>query len=233
MFMNRVSLINLLIKKCNGENYLEIGIRNGKTINQILAKNKVGVDPEFELNTKLKWKRRIGSLGFKIYKEESDSFFDRHVSNAFKNGIDLVFVDGLHNYEQSLRDVENSLKFLNKDGFIVMHDCNPSSEAHGFPIKSSFKEIEDELKKDGIDGWTGEWNGDVWKTIVHLRSTRSDLSVFTLDSDFGLGIVRKGNNPNLLNVDIKSLLNKPYSYLEADRVNLLNLVSVDSLHRFL
>jgi hypothetical protein len=33
--------------------------------------------------------------------------------------------------------------------------------------------------------------GDVWKTIVHLRSHRRDLDVAVLDCDFGVGIVRK------------------------------------------
>lgn len=35
---------------------------------------------------------------------------------------------------------------------------------------------------------TPPWSGDVWKSIVHLRSIRPDLRVAVLDCDSGVGI---------------------------------------------
>ena len=41
-------------------------------------------------------------------------------------------------------------------------------------------------------GFVGEWNGDVLRAIVRLR-TRADLRVVVLDCDQGVGIVRRGS----------------------------------------
>ena len=53
----------------------------------------------------------------------SDEFFTNHRSH-----FDLVFIDGLHTHEQSLRDVANALCSLSgSDSVIVMNDCIPST----------------------------------------------------------------------------------------------------------
>ncbi len=122
----------------------------------------------------------------------SDDFFETKAS-LLKNGLDVVFIDGLHTYEQSLRDVQNSLKLLKEDGVIIMHDCNPESESIAYPASSCQSAAS--LK---LDGWTGEWSGDVWKTIAYLRSTQKNLHVFVLDCDYGLGIITKGIPENML-----------------------------------
>ena len=44
--------------------------------------------------------------------------------------FDLIFIDGLHLANQVQKDIENSLKFIKDEGFIVLHDCNPPSEYH-------------------------------------------------------------------------------------------------------
>ena len=43
------------------------------------------------------------------------------------------------------------------------------------------------------------WNGDVWKAIVEAR-TWSHVDTYTILSDQGLGIIKKRNNSNLLNL---------------------------------
>jgi hypothetical protein len=37
---------------------------------------------------------------------------------------------------------------------------------------------------------TGEWIGDVWKTIIHLKSKYKDcLNITVLETDYGLGYI--------------------------------------------
>ena len=76
-------------------------------------------------------------------------------SNDFlKNNIkkfDLIFLDGLHTYEQTIKDIDNSLKILNERGVILIHDCLP-------------KNLEPNVPR-----MYGHWNGDAWKAIVHLE----------------------------------------------------------------
>jgi len=90
--------------------------------------------------------------------------------------VDLALVDGLHEYEQVVRDVDNVLRYLNPGGVILLHDCNPQSAVAAGPY---------------AERGPGLWNGDVWKAVVHLRSLRDDLDVFVLDADEGLGFVRR------------------------------------------
>jgi hypothetical protein len=83
--------------------------------------------------------------------------------------FDLVFIDGLHFSEQVDRDIENSLQHLNPGGTIVLHDCNPTTEAIGtYPCQVH-----------------GPWTGDVWKAIAAWR-TRSEFDICVVDFDWGV-----------------------------------------------
>ena len=66
---------------------------------------------------------------YRMFRKTSDDFFSLDAHKVFKeNKIDVAFIDGLHTYEQSLRDAVNCLKYLNKGGLHYIHDCNPQSE---------------------------------------------------------------------------------------------------------
>lgn len=135
-----------------------------------------------------------------------------------KHGVDVCFVDGLHTYEQSLRDVLNALRYLRPDGVIVVHDCNPPSAIIACPAANI-----DELIRKGPSGWTGAWSGDVWKAIVHVRSLHPELDAFVLDCDTGVGVItrRQARTPLSYGLDEIRALN--YTALEVDRSRLLDL----------
>ena len=226
--MNKISVIQGLIDAKKARLYLEIGVASGDCFLKIKALNKIAVDPAFTIPFKRKLKRRVQRLKSVLkkdlrtneyfYKMPSDEFFESQSSELLKNGVDVAFVDGLHTYEQSLRDVENCLKFLRDDGVIVVHDCNPVSSAAAYPALSY-----EEAREANPEGWTGEWSGNVWKTIPHLRATREDLSIFVLDCDCGLGIIRKKRAPLKLDYDTKKIQEMHYGELAEKREHLLNL----------
>lgn len=222
--MNRYHIIQKIIDSINAQTYLEIGIRSGGIINKIKAPNKIGVDPAINFSKKMRIKKKLGLLDFDIYGIESDKFFKNNAPGIYGDqGVDVVFVDGLHEYKQALRDVKNALEFLTDKGVIIMHDCNPLNFAGAYPIKESFDELKDLITGGKIPGWNDCWNGDVWKALVQLRTEHSDLNIFTLDIDWGLGIITKGNGNKIDNISIHELEESDYSLLEADRENLLNL----------
>jgi len=136
------------------------------------------------------------------YKMTSDDFF-RQLGKSFQ--YDIVFIDGLHVKDQVLRDVDNSLAHLSPGGVIVLHDCSPKKPEHA-------------IKK--YKGY-GVWNGTVWEAIAELRMTRTDLSMWVVDTDHGCGIIKKGSQKLYPKTEIK------FELLEKDRKNLLNLISVD------
>jgi hypothetical protein len=195
IIMNRAEIINELINKYGYTSYLEIGINNpnvDRSWEKIKVDIKHGIDPNFETT----------------YQMTSDEFFSNHVNQNY----DIIFVDGLHVFEQVYKDIKNSLKYLNNSGTIIVHDCNPLNEIVQRPERVS-----------------DAWNGDVWKAIVKLRMEEIDLTIHTVDTDEGCAIIRRGSQV-LLPVSPEE---NPYDYsfLERRRVESLNLISVEEFKR--
>ncbi len=229
--MNRINVIQKIINGVSAKTYLEIGVRYGDAFLKIKAKNKNGVDPNFAITPWKKFRyyfKNPYNIFNKYFNDESDVFFDKEKSRLSKSGIDVVFIDGLHTFDQSLRDVQNSLKYLNKNGIIVLHDCNPSSAVAALPAKSF-----EDIARSNPFGFTGVWNGDVWKTIVYLRAAREDLNVFVLDCDFGLGIITKEQPESTFKYPADEVHNLTYDDLSKNRKTMLNLKEAIFLQKFL
>ena len=111
---------------------------------------------------------------------------------------------------------------------MVLHDCNPPSASVAVPAPSF-----DAAVQLGLPDWTGQWCGEVWKAIVHLRSRRDDLRVFVLDCDLGVGVVTRGKAEGLLAYSTQDIEQLSYQHLHADRITLLNLKDPTHLDEFL
>lgn len=227
--MNRLELIKKIFEKTSFQNYLEIGCQTGFSFLPVNANRKIAVDPVFEipLKSKLKWYlKQPKNFKNKFFELESDTFFVQQKS-FLENGspIDVALVDGLHTFGAALKDTLNTLKYLNENGIIILHDCLPPHEAASYPSK--FFPTPEEIKT--IENWTGEWCGDVWKSIVYLRrKLGNQLDVFVLDNDYGLGIVIPKEK-----IDAKNLVIDQELYNEIDqltytdlRANLENLIGL-------
>jgi hypothetical protein len=176
-YVYRYDLINQLIKKFGFKNYLEIGVSDpSECFDNVICENKMGVDPGLEF-TDNPVKYPMTSDNFFLQLENGKLDLDP----GFR--WDIIFIDGLHISTQVMRDVINSLYHLNPNGYILLHDCNP---------ETYFMQREDYY----IDGVQHPWNGTVWKVIYNLRATRDDLQVCTVNTDWGVGVIRRGNfNP--------------------------------------
>lgn len=208
---------------------MEIGVQNGDCFLHIRAKRKVGVDPRFIIPKETKRKLLFKNYNFfnKYVSLPSDDFFKQYNSK-----FDIVFVDGLHTYEQSLRDIENSLSRLEPGGVVIVHDCMPMTEGAAYPANSHLEAIQ-----AGVLNEHHEWNGDVFKSIIALRSKYNPLAkslkVMVLDCDYGLGIIRKEPNNELIDVKIEDIKNMSYSYFFERREALLNLKPVSYFNELL
>lgn len=231
--MNRITLIKEIFQKTDFKNYLEIGCRDGHSFLRIKAKYKMAVDPCFKISKrrKIKWLFKVPqNINNKYFEEKSDDFYLKRKAHLNKIGqLDVVLVDGLHTFRASLKDVLNSLKYLNNSGIIIMHDCLPPNMGAALPTK----DYPNEEEQNAVEGWTGEWCGDVWKTIVYLRKNLLELiDTCVIDTDYGLGIVRpKGKIENgSLIIDEKSFSDIDklgYDELIQDTKSMLNLKSSD------
>lgn len=192
----RTEIINWLIEHNGYKKYLEIGIGACKNHRRITAEYKETVDvfsapPE----------------GFENHNKMTSDLYFQHLDPAKK--FDLIFVDGLHEHDQTLRDILNSLKHMNPGGTILVHDVDPPTEWHAR-----------ELPTGG-----GEWLGNTWISFAKLRCTRQDLSMAVIDCDWGVGIIQEGEQkPFSYDGAIEGM---PYSFFEANRQTLMNIISVD------
>ena len=227
--LNRIKIIQRLIGVLKAKNYLEIGVNNGACFLRIRAGYKMAVDPSFKIpgGRKLKYFfKNPWNFNNRYFEQTSDDFFRTQQESLRSHKPKLVLVDGLHTYDQALRDVLNSLAFLDEDGIILMHDCNPLTGDAAFPAES----IDDARLK--LKDYRGIWNGDVWKAIVHLRSLHPDLDVFVLNCDHGIGFVRKARPEKPLGFSEQEIQQLSYRDLEKNRSTFLNLKSPDYFEKF-
>jgi hypothetical protein len=161
--MDRTNVINLLIDYFNFKFYLEIGVRNpNHNFNKIVCEHKVGVDI-----------KDIDLPNYQFFHGTSNDFFEKSQFKHLENHWDCIFIDGDHRYEQVLRDFRNSYNALHNNGVIILHDVNPISKETQGPKKKS-----------------GDWAGEVWKWW-YVVAKYMELDVFTIDCDYGVGIIRK------------------------------------------
>lgn len=183
------------------------------------------MDPDFKFNPFTKIKNVIkdaANLRNRYYATTSANFFRVHEKEDGEP-FDVIFVDGLHTYEQSLADVVTGLNFLNERGTILIHDCNPPSAAAAVESRSR-----EEVARAEPEGEQGPWCGDVWKTIVDLRSNYDNVFVSVVDCDFGIGVVQFGAPFDTLGFSKAEIRTMNYAELAADRNRLLGLQSAES-----
>ena len=111
----RLDVINNISERFNYRRYLEIGCDQDNLFRHTKSKFNLAicVDP--------------ASGG--THRMTSDDFFKTN-SHYF----DIIFIDGLHEANQVIRDIYNSLKWLSEGGTILIHDCIP----RGRPVRNSF-----------------------------------------------------------------------------------------------
>lgn len=195
---NKFELINMLIDKFGYKSYLEIGVYNPENcFDHIKAEHKAGVDPE--------------PLGARdgVVQKTSDDFFAQNTQT-----FDIVFIDGLHHDDQVERDMTNSLKFLNPNGTIVVHDCNPMEEQHQV-----------------VPAVVPYWCGTVWKAWVRMRQKLSgSLEMFVVNFDTGIGIMKRGKS-----YPIAAILEEDLTFQNLDkyREQWLNMISAEQFLQWL
>ena len=128
----RQRIVQEIINLKNYQSYLEIGCYKNDLFDKIKCNIKVGVDP----------------ISGGTVRKTSDDYYKTN-----KEKFDIIFIDGLHHYEQVIKDIHNSLNVLNENGVILLHDCLPNN-----------------LYEQIVPRCKHIWNGDVWKAIVECRT---------------------------------------------------------------
>jgi hypothetical protein len=91
--------------------------------------------------------------------------------------FDVIFVDGNHAYDQVRRDVYNSLKFLSKDGIIIIHDMLPI--------------VKEQTVVPMPHPTYAGWVGDVWRIAFDLMK-EPNINFYIVNIDLGCGVIIPG-----------------------------------------
>jgi hypothetical protein len=189
--LQRHDIINSLFNKYNLINprYLEIGVWNGSTFNNVNTIYKDGVDPG-----------QYGNFSCVNYKCTSDIFF----KDFIKHKYDFIFIDGLHTAYQVSKDIYNSIENINNKGIIMIDDIYPHNKNEQEPLN---------LYKSGPQ------SGDVWKAVYNILDTIEDISdeiIFYKNSERG-NLIFKLKNNNSKNITIDSSI--PTNNIDGWNVN--------------
>lgn len=169
--------------------YVEIGVETGRSLQ--FAQNptrSVGIDPEAQIIFSLEsWA--------KVYRLPSDDFFAQHDLRKVLDGlaVDMAFIDGLHTFDQALKDFINIERHAHSGTVVAFHDIFPVT-----PVTAA-RERE-----------TIFWLGDTWKVVLILKEMRPDLKIFTLPTfPSGLTLVTGlDGNSRLLSQELQAIIER-------------------------
>ena len=194
------------------QSVVEIGVRQGESLAQVQPPTvAIGIDPAPALKFPLKTETHI-------FTETSDQFFAAGRLDKLLAGrpLSVGFIDGLHLYEQALRDFIHLEQHCGPSSVILFHDTVPVDQS------TQSRTCE-----------TAFYTGDVWKTILCLKHYRSDLDIFTIaTSPTGLTVVTGLDPTSRVLTDgyeeaVARFISTSFSAVECTLETMLNVVPND------
>jgi hypothetical protein len=174
--------INAIISALDYKSYLEIGVASGNTFHNVECEKKIAVDPKFRFD-----KSMFSHSGkhVQFFEMTSDEYFLVHPE---KDKVDLIFLDGLHTFEQTYRDLLSSLEILSDHGSVILDDVYPLDFAGS--LKSMREMLEYRTRTN--DASPRHWWGDVYKVVFMVHDYHSSLDYRTCFDGKVQTIVKKG-----------------------------------------
>jgi len=161
--------VNRLMGLTQGHRYLEIGVEKGETFKAVSAPSKVAVDPKFKFDSH---SEPFSDPGNSYHETTSDHYF---AQSSAAEQFDLIFLDGLHEYEQTYRDFTSSLARLSPGGIIVFDDTFPNDVFSSHRSHAILNSLRDAFGPSN----TG-WHGDVYKALAFVAVFHPDINYCSL-----------------------------------------------------
>lgn len=159
--------LNTLAAKIGGRRYLEIGVNNGATFRDITIAERTGVDPDFRFNTS-----EVIDDFTRLIPTTSDDFF---TAEPLFPLYDVVFIDGLHTFEQVVRDFANTLLRTHRQSVILLDDTIPNDVYSAIPDQQAALRY-----RTATGSNDGSWMGDVFKMIFYIHDFWPSLNFRTI-----------------------------------------------------
>lgn len=136
--------------------YLEIGVFKGATFLNVEIPIADAVDPAFQFDV-----ATFARPGTRYLQKTSDSFFREDMRGQ---QYDLIFLDGLHTFEQCFRDFCATMALSHAKTIWLIDDTVPDD---AFSIRKNMSETLLLRKAHGLTSQS--WHGDVFKVLFAIH----------------------------------------------------------------
>jgi hypothetical protein len=160
--LNRVAAV------VGARSYLEIGVATGRTFMAVEIATRHAVDPAFRFDP-----APLETPHVRFFAMTSDRFFTEAVPPDQR--YDIIFLDGLHTFEQTFRDFCASQAHAHAGTVWVIDDVLPSDIFSALPVQEEALALR---KQHGLRG--GLWHGDVYKCVFAINDFFPSFSFRTL-----------------------------------------------------
>lgn len=159
--------LNRLADELSAQSYLEIGVSKGATFIHVNVPERTGVDPRYQFDTS-------------PFTDEHTNFFDGTSDEFFAQvpagtKFDLIFIDGLHTFEQTYRDLCSALSLSHPATVILIDDTLPSDVYSAIPDPSRAL---GHRARTGSDNTA--WHGDTYKVVYAIHDFHLGLDYRTI-----------------------------------------------------
>ena len=173
--MLRDEIINRISELFEDPKYLEVGVWQGGTFNRVKARSKVAVDPKFDFDHN---QRAAQDPSNSYHQVPSNDYFVEASRRGDK--FDIIFLDGLHTFEQTLTDLLHSVDRLKDGGIIILDDIIPDS----YPASLRSEQQCYHFRQSVGDAGT-HWMGDVYKLAFFINAYMLNWSYGTVAETHG------------------------------------------------
>ena len=176
--LRRAAVVNALLSLYSNPGYLEIGVARGLTFDAVRAGRKVAVDPRFKFDPAA---ARAANPAAAYHQVTSDEYFGSIAQPD--ETFEVIYLDGLHTLEQTLRDLLNALAHLVPGGVILIDDVIPSS----YP--ASLRSRDEWIALTAAVGLKRPWMGDVYRLVFFIETFFQQLTFRTVSENHGQLVV--------------------------------------------
>lgn len=159
--------INKLAAALGAVRYVEIGVSKGITFHAIKIAQRTAVDPKFAFDT-----IDFQNADTQFFEVTSDQYFQHLASDV---APDIYYLDGLHTFEQTLRDFNNSVVHSHSRTVWLIDDTRPIDVFSTLTDPKQTLLFRHETGNNGL-----AWHGDVFKLVCYIHDFMPTLNYQTL-----------------------------------------------------
>lgn len=216
--VSRVQVVQAALDLFTAPTYLEVGVNQGKTFNALGAETKVAVDPRFLFD----YKEIAATVpGTSFHEITSDEYFGTIATRETQ--FDVIYLDGLHTAEQTVRDLINAITLLSPQGVIVIDDVFPNSYAASLPDRGDTRRV-----RKATGDTAGAWMGDVFRLVYFVETFCQQFSYATVSNNHGQLVMWRQAREEVPARLIETVARKEYKdvLLEQDTFRLMPLSAI-------